>query len=108
DDDMVRRVLQRALSRAGYRVVTAASGAEALALCEPAEQRPAVVISDIGMPGMRGTELVAALRQRYPDVKAVLVSGHLGNSPTALDVARLQKPLSIRELTSTIRSLLDG
>ncbi len=108
DDDMVRRVLHRALRRAGYRVLSAASGAEALALCERAEHRPALVISDIGMPGMRGTELVAAMRQRRPDIKAVLVSGHIDDHPVAMDVARLQKPVSVHELTATVRALLAG
>ncbi len=99
DEDGVRRVVARALRRAGWDVTEAACGADALELhCGPL----ALVVSDVMMPGMDGPALVRALRQRQPGLKAVLISGYADaerrRGLAKEDIAFLAKPFAMREL----------
>lgn len=72
DDESIRLVLGHVIELAGYRVVTAASAADALkALTEP----PAVALLDYAMPGVDGVDLGTKLRALYPDVRVIIQSG---------------------------------
>jgi CheY-like chemotaxis protein len=73
DEPLVRRVMERMLSDAGYRVTTAANGLEALQLLDGGV-RPDLVLSDVVMPRMGGLELREKLRTR--DIPVVLMSGY--------------------------------
>jgi two-component system cell cycle sensor histidine kinase/response regulator CckA len=104
DEDAVRRLIQRALQRAGW-VVSAVDSAEAALdrLPHPGNPTglPSVLVSDIMLPGMDGTELVRAARAMWPDLPAVLVSGYTDSALlgdlTEQGVAFLTKPFSLRE-----------
>jgi signal transduction histidine kinase len=75
DDVSVRRVAERILSEAGFTVVSAGNGPEALARF--AEGRFDILVSDVVMPGgMSGPELADLLREDQPDLPVVLASGH--------------------------------
>lgn len=74
DEDGVRRVFARVLTRAGFQVSEAADGATALAML--ARQRFDVVLSDIAMPGLSGMQLVQAVRERGHRVQVVLATGN--------------------------------
>lgn len=73
DDEGIRQVLVEILHRFGYEAVAVASGEEALAVFE--EARPALLITDHHMPGMRGAELIRALRQRSPSLPIIALTG---------------------------------
>jgi CheY-like chemotaxis protein len=74
DDEVVPRILRKLiLQKQGYRVVTAASGKEALALLD--EGGINLVLSDQLMPGMSGTELTKFIKAAHPATPVILISG---------------------------------
>jgi CheY-like chemotaxis protein/anti-sigma regulatory factor (Ser/Thr protein kinase) len=74
DEPVARRVLARMLEKKGYAVREASAGSEALEVLE--EGGVDMLISDIQMPGMNGIELLATARDRFPDVRRVLVTAY--------------------------------
>ena len=112
DDPGVRRVLEKTLEGAGYVVITAADGAQAVELFARHHAEIALVILDMVMPTMIGTEVVARMLE-YAQPRAVLfVSGYLGGTlnhdfdvrvPTWL----LAKPWRRETLLERVRSVLD-
>ena len=113
DDHAFADMLEKTLAHAGYSVVRAGNGVEALSFYEA--QRPSLVLTDLIMPDMEGIELVVKLRRRDPDAKIVAMSGGGLNSTAAyLSAARLlgathtlSKPFSDEELFAAIRDALD-
>ncbi len=75
DDVAMREVTRRMLSRNGFRVLAAASGAEAVELAR-AGGHVDVVLANIDVAPMRGREIVAGIRRSQPDVRAVFMSGY--------------------------------
>lgn len=73
DDDQVLTSLARGLDRAGFAVVAARNGREALARL--AEQVPDLVLLDIEMPGMTGHGLMRSIRRTHEDLPIVVMSG---------------------------------
>jgi two-component system cell cycle sensor histidine kinase/response regulator CckA len=113
DEDLVRRVVAKMLEADGYTVITASSGLDALGRVEQAvAARGAapfdLALIDVTMPGIDGLETLARLRERLPDLPAVLMSGHGADDVAArltLQRARfLQKPFS----QSALRDALDA
>ena len=84
DDRSVRQALERMLLTAGYVVIEAASGSEAMAAVERLGPVIDVLVTDIVMPRMHGDELALAVRQRVPRVEVLLISGY----PDALERSR--------------------
>lgn len=78
DDDLVRPMLAAALPRLGFALWLAASGAEAVAVYGRERAAIHVVLLDVHMPGLDGTQTLAALRQLEPGVRAVFMSGNTG------------------------------
>jgi signal transduction histidine kinase len=74
DEEGIRTVLSLSLADAGYRVHTARTGEEALAVFD--RVRPSLVLTDIKMPGMDGIELLERLKRRDPDVEVIMITGH--------------------------------
>jgi two-component system probable response regulator PhcQ len=74
DEEMVRRALTRTLRADGYRLLTAASGEEALALLE--RQPVTMVISDQHMGAMSGLELLRSVSERWPETLRIVLTGH--------------------------------
>ncbi len=75
DEVSIRNMCATMLSRHGYRVLTAADGAEGIALFTPRSQEIRVVITDLSMPNMDGTALAGVVRRLNPAVKIIAVSG---------------------------------
>lgn len=112
DDEVLRRVLSRALTRAGYEVVEAENGQ--VALDRVSEQPADLLVTDIIMPVMEGVETIRALRARHPFLKVIAISGG-GHNPADwyLKIARsfganklLFKPFGPEDLLEAIRELL--
>jgi PAS domain S-box-containing protein len=111
DEDGIRETLSRTLSTAGYTVLAAANGAEALSLVEQHPQTIHLLLSDVVMPGMLGDELAEHLRERRPDVKTLFMSGYAGdlmNRYGVLEpgVAVLPKPFTTDELLTAVRATI--
>ncbi len=111
DEDMVRVVAERALTRQGYTVLTAENGEVALELLREAA-RPDLLISDVVMPTMDGPTMVRHVRERYPDLPVLFMSGYaeeqLRNSIDIDNVAFLPKPFSVQQLADATREVLAG
>lgn len=108
DEPQIQRFLKPSLSAAGYEVVEAATGAEALKAV--ATQAPDLVILDLGLPDMDGKEVIASLRG-WSDIPIVILSARDRESEkiAALDLGAddyVEKPFGIGELTARIRTAL--
>jgi two-component system cell cycle sensor histidine kinase/response regulator CckA len=109
DEAPVRRLAARVLTRAGWEVMDAGSGEDAEALLDRVEALGCVV-SDVIMPGMDGPSLVRALRQRFPALPAILMSGYadaaLRDSLAAADIRFLAKPFAMAELARLVGDVM--
>jgi CheY-like chemotaxis protein len=111
DDARVRRVAVSRLLDAGYEVVEAAEGKDALTRLE---ENPdiALLFTDVVMPGgMTGDELANKVRALKPHVKILFTSGYaeptIAGRELALSGSWLKKPYTARELAVRLRELLD-
>lgn len=103
DEEEVREILAETLVDFGYQVITAASGEEALPVLRR-ERTVSLVITDVRMPGMSGLELAERIREGWPDVKIVLISGYF--LPQAVPQRFLKKPFHMKELATIVRAEL--
>jgi len=112
DEDLLREVLAEQLGDAGYHVLVAASGADALALLAKGEAVD-ILITDLSMPGMDGLAVIRAAQEGRPRLPAVLLTGYAGDG-AALAVggavsgsfSLLRKPVRLQDLVDRIQSLL--
>jgi signal transduction histidine kinase/ActR/RegA family two-component response regulator len=107
DQPEVRLLIKRVLERAGYTVLLAANGNEALHLAQSAPDSALVLVTDYDMPGLRGDELALALRAQWPALPVVLMSGFTSEGwPTELvsspGVALVEKPFSPDSLLQAV------
>jgi two-component system cell cycle sensor histidine kinase/response regulator CckA len=116
DEVPVRTAICRTLRKLGYYVLEAGNGEQALTVMQDYHSPVHLVITDIIMPEMEGTELVALLRDWYPRMRALFISGYSqqdlearGNlDGGAMDgSAFLAKPFSLDVLAGRVRELLD-
>jgi two-component system NtrC family sensor kinase len=111
DDEHVRRALRRVLRRARCRVLDAPDGKAALEIL--AREPVHVVVSDYRMPGMTGVEFLRAVKERWPSIQRVLLTGHADS--TAIEEAVNQseifrfiwKPWDDAHLLITIESAIE-
>ena len=113
DDELLRTIISRALSRFGYQVLAAAHGAEALETVEHSAAAIHLLITDVVMPHLNGPELAARLTALYPEMKVLYMSGYTDNAIVhhgVLDHALwfLQKPFPITTLLQKVREVLDA
>jgi signal transduction histidine kinase len=113
DDDEVRRLACRALRKAGYQVMEARSGPDALEQERLLQGPVHLLLSDVVMPQMGGRQLAETLLGRRPGVKVLFMSGYTDNSVVhhgILDkgVFFLQKPFTPGQLARKVREVLDG
>jgi two-component system cell cycle sensor histidine kinase/response regulator CckA len=107
DDAIVLQATTEALGQLGYRVLSAASGEQALSLYDQHRDEIALVLTDMVMPGMAGAALVQALRARDPDARIVVVTGYpTGKEAEALlaqgSVHLIQKPIQLARLAQVV------
>ncbi len=113
DEDALRDVAGRILSGAGYRVLAADGGNQALELAALHEGAIDLLVSDVVMPGMLGKELAERLADVRPDTRVLYMSGYAQPvlaSQGTLDpgVALLEKPFTAAALLTAVRRRLDG
>jgi PAS domain S-box-containing protein len=112
DEPTVRNVAIRVLMNLGYFVLAASSGEEAMALAEKLGGAIDLVVTDVVMPGFGGPELVARLRDRWPGMRAVYMSGYAEGDKVRVGIqgpqtSFLQKPFSTESLMLKVREVLD-
>jgi two-component system, cell cycle sensor histidine kinase and response regulator CckA len=111
DEPMVRTVAERALTRHGYKVLTANNGEEALEIIDQGDEI-ALLISDVVMPVMDGPTMVREARKTRPELPILFMSGYaeeqLRRSIDIANVAFLPKPFSVQELAEAVRKVLSG
>jgi CheY-like chemotaxis protein len=112
DDEGVRNLAKRILASSGYRVLTAGTGDEALALCAGHDGPIALVLSDVVMPKMSGPELAHELARLRPAAKVVFMSGYAGDAVQHRGLPDagshfIDKPFTALALTQKIRLVLD-
>ncbi len=111
DEDMVRAVGERALTRAGYTVVTASDGEEGLAAIAN-DGAFDLVVSDVVMPGMDGPKMVKALRKIHPDMPILFMSGYAEEQLRAEididDMYFIPKPFSVQQIGEKVGEVLSA
>lgn len=110
DDPGVLMVARRGLEQYGYRVLTAASAAEATTLAAERGGEIALLVTDVMMPGQRGTGLAQELVGDWPHLRVLFISGYPGEEADEM-VRRapyLTKPFSPDELARAVRSAVDA
>jgi PAS domain S-box-containing protein len=113
DDAMVRRLAETTLTRAGYHVLTAASGADALRLVTERDAVIALVITDVVMPGMPGPALAQRLEASHPGLRVLYMSGYADDTMARYGVNEervsfLAKPFTPSVLAERVREVLDA
>jgi PAS domain S-box-containing protein len=112
DEPLVRQFTRRALTRAGYRVIEAANGGEALLIVEGHEGPIDLLLSDVVMPRMSGPALAERLQRLRPGLRTLFMSGYsqaaLGDGkPLPVGIDLVEKPITLDALARKVREVLD-
>jgi CheY-like chemotaxis protein len=113
DEASVRALLREVLGRAGYQLLEADSGPEAMDVAASHQGTIHLLVADVVMPVMSGSELAEWLEPIRPDLRVLLISGYaqslsIDEAERSSRFAFLQKPFTPDELLSRIRALLDA
>jgi hypothetical protein len=113
DEPMLRSVLLRTLRGAGYTVLEATNGVDALLKCQTCEGGFDLLLTDVVMPQMGGRELAEKITALYPRIQVLYMSGYTENAIVHHGVLEagltfLQKPFVPDELLRRVRQLLDA
>ena len=111
DEAAVRALVNRVLQMAGYRVLEASDGSEALRVFQDNAGKIDLVITDISMPRMSGNELIRHLSIKDPEIKALFISGYsdeavLRNGAAGSRITFLRKPFTVENLLRAVRNAI--
>ena len=111
DEDGVRALTSQVLQKNGYKVLEARHGLEALQVCGQQEEPVQLIVTDVIMPKMNGTQLAESMRGRYPKLPVLFLSGYtdralLHNGLLDPDRNFLQKPFTPHDLASKVHEML--
>ena len=112
DEEEVRRLAGKILEKQGYRILETFNGNDALLACERREGPIHLVLVDVVMPGMSGSELARLLKPLYPEIKILYMSGYTDNAIVRHGVLEkginyIQKPFTMEGLARKVREVLD-
>jgi two-component system cell cycle sensor histidine kinase/response regulator CckA len=113
DEDGVRNVAKKVLKSAGYSVLTAANGEEALTVLKHYDGPLQLLLTDVIMPGIGGRELANRTLEIRPDIRILFMSGYaadaLGRRGVLDDDTHfIGKPCTVADLTRKVRQVLDA
>ncbi len=103
DEDFLLSMTETILTEYGYQVLTAGSGAKALAILAREEGDVDLVVTDLVMPGMGGRELIERIKQMAPGTKIMCMSGCVPPMDQQIGGAYLRKPFTSEELLSKVK-----
>ncbi|HEU4585539.1 MAG TPA: PAS domain S-box protein [Gemmatimonadaceae bacterium] len=113
DDSALRYVACRSLRTYGYHVLEAHNGREALELCGRHEGPIHIVVTDLVMPEMSGSELASRIATYRPGIRVLLMSGYAGDEVARRKIADsqsafIEKPFTGDALAARVREVLEG
>jgi CheY-like chemotaxis protein len=113
DEEALREITREILEAAGYTVLEAAHGAAALHLSERHQGKISLLITDVVMPGLTGSELAVRLTAERADMKVLFMSGYTDDAVVLRGVLTkqmpfVQKPFTILQLARRVRAVLDA
>ncbi len=113
DEDVIREMAQLGLESKGYKVLSAPDGASALSMYRERQKDIDLVIADMVMPRMSGSELFAHIKEINPSVRVIVSSGYSHDQEGQRMLRHgclgyLQKPYNIESLNHLVRSVLDS
>lgn len=113
DDRAILKLAQRILANLGYIVFIAGTPEEAMRIAEDNAGKINLLLTDLIMPEMNGSELEKRLRSIYPDLKSVFMSGYTADIIANQNILQhgvyfIQKPFSQNALAQTVRKALDN
>ncbi len=109
DEAIVRVSCQRVLEPAGYEVVLTSRGDEAIELLE--KERFDLVLTDLKMPDMDGLEVLKVIKERWPDIQVVIITGY-GTISTAVQAIKkgayeyIEKPFTPEDILDVVTKAL--
>jgi two-component system, cell cycle sensor histidine kinase and response regulator CckA len=110
DEDMVRAVAERALTRAGYTVTAARDGEEGLGMVANGKGNFNLVLSDVVMPAMDGPAMAKAIRRVKPSIPILFMSGYaeeqLRNQIDIENMHFIPKPFSVQQINAKVAEVL--
>ena len=110
DEPDIREMISMQIGRLGYDIVCAPDGRKALEIARAQGAKLNLLLSDMIMPGVSGTELADSIREFNPEIKVIFISGYSGGSEEDLTstpgVWFLPKPFSFQELSITLKEAL--
>jgi PAS domain S-box-containing protein len=112
DEEEVRKLTAKILEMQGYRILETSNGDDALLACERRKGPIHLMLADIVMPGMSGSELAKLLEPLYPEIKILYMSGYTDNAIVRHGVLEkgvnyIQKPFTMEALARKVRVVLD-
>jgi two-component system cell cycle sensor histidine kinase/response regulator CckA len=112
DEDVVRGLARKILEHAGYNVIEAMRGEEAIRLCAEGAQSIDLLLTDVVMPGISGKEVADRLSELLPGLKVLFMSGYTDEAIVhhgVLDsnVEFIEKPFTPAALAKRVRNVLD-
>ncbi|MCF8043803.1 MAG: response regulator [Desulfarculaceae bacterium] len=113
DEQSIVDIATTHLTAAGYEVLSAASGEEALEVFKTKRDEIALVILDLSMPGMGGHKCLEELHSLAPELKVIVATGYsrdgdFKETTASMTAALLSKPFSKNELLKTVRGVMDA
>jgi two-component system cell cycle sensor histidine kinase/response regulator CckA len=113
DDVQLRQLATSVLSHCGYKILSAASTEEGLALCRANHRDIRLLVTDVIMPGMNGQQLAEQVKQISPRTRVLYISGYTSNAIVHYGVLDpglwfLPKPFSLSALVAKVREVLDA
>jgi CheY-like chemotaxis protein len=111
DEEIVRRAASEILQLYGYQVIEAASGLEAIEICEESEEPITLLLTDVSMPEMSGPELAGMIGSRWPEIRVLYMSGfteaaHGDQGLLREGAAFIEKPFEPEDLARHIRDII--
>jgi DNA-binding response OmpR family regulator len=113
DEDGVRALVRKFLERSGYQVIEASSGDQALGLAHKHGDKIDLLLTDVVLPRMSGSELARRLVDMYPQTRVLYMSGYTDDAIVhhgvlSAGAAFVQKPFTAEALGRKVREILES
>ncbi len=112
DEESILKLVRDTLQPLGYKIVSASSGEEAINICNELKDKIDLLLTDVVMPHMKGTELALMIEKKIPSIKILFITGYADENVLNEDILNsgyqfMYKPLTPVKLLKKIREVLD-